>query len=200
MSEKNMRLIVGLGNPGLEYALHRHNVGYMVTDALLDEDHNGFWGPSSGALLTPTLMLGRFHALMKPTTFMNSSGEAVKKVSQRLEIPIHRIIVIHDDLDLPLGTLRIKVGGGDGGHRGIRSVAKELDTKEFARVRLGVGRPPEGVEVLNYVLSSFLPEEKDRLREMIQQAKKAVEMIISDGVQSAQNALNGIRRKEDVQE
>lgn len=197
MPEESRRLIVGLGNPGPEYATHRHNIGFMVADSLVDPEKVkglGGWGATRWALfMSSDPIEGAYHVLLKPTTFMNSSGEAVFQFHERLDIPVEDIIVIHDDMDLPLGTIRVKVGGGDGGHRGIRSVADELGTKDFTRVRLGIGRPPEGVKVLDFVLSSFLPEEENTVKELIQDGKTAVNLIIQGGVKLAQNELNRIR-------
>lgn len=192
-------LIVGLGNPGPEYANHRHNIGYMVVDNLLPKIDELDWTSTRWADFGVSNVIGEHrHSLIKPTLFMNSSGEAVAQFQKRLEALLEHIVVIHDDMDLPLGTLRIKVGGGDGGHRGIRSVVDELGTKEFIRVRLGIGRPPEGIKVLDYVLSPFLPEDQETVADLIQRGKKAVEMIISEGLQTAQNTMNGAGKKDEV--
>ena len=178
-----MRLIVGLGNPGPDYAPHRHNIGFMVADSICSKWYQ-----------YPTMHYGyvpdSLNVLIKPQTFMNTSGIPAARMAHSFYIEPANIIVVHDDLDLPLGTLRIKVGGSDGGHRGIRSIVEELSCKDFIRVRLGVGRPPEGTQIIDFVLSDFLPEEEETRNKLVDTGCKAVEMIISGGVMSAQNALN----------
>jgi PTH1 family peptidyl-tRNA hydrolase len=160
-------------------------VGFMVLDTICEQ-----W------VSYPTLHFGylpvidSLDILIKPQTFMNSSGIAVATMSKAFYIAPTNIIVVHDDLDLPFGTLRVKVGGSDGGHRGIRSIISELGTKKFTRVKIGIGHPPEGTKVIDFVLSDFLPEEQQDLERLILKGKEAVELILSEGVSYAQNALN----------
>ena len=176
---------MGLGNPGFDYAHHRHNVGFMVADSL-----GNSWVSNREALCCNMRVVGTPVLLIKPQTFMNDSGRAVAFNAFLDEENLAKIIVIHDDLDLPFGTIRIKVGGSDGGHRGIRSIIDCLTFQDFIRVKLGIGRPPKGTSILKHVLSPFLPEEQETLNNLVDKGKSAVELIVREGVSIAQNALN----------
>jgi PTH1 family peptidyl-tRNA hydrolase len=165
----------------------------MVLDKLSNNVGFGYWPSVDNAKLHAIVINECPVLLVKPQTFMNTSGEAVKLVADGLGSD--EIIIIHDDLDLPFGSVRIKRGGSDGGHRGIRSIIKELGSKDFIRIRLGIGHPPEGTDVLDFVLSPFLPEEQETLDEFVSRGKEAVELIVREGVSYAQNTLNGINIK-----
>lgn len=169
---------MGLGNPGRRYALTRHNAGHMVVDEL-SRRHGGRWRRARRAEAAGVAVGGREAVLLKPATFMNESGEALS--GYRAE----DLIVVHDDLDLPAGTVRVKVGGGAGGHNGLRSVISRVGNG-FVRVRVGIGRPPEGVGVTDYVLGRM-----DRVvREAIPRAADAVETVLEEGPEAAMNRFN----------
>ncbi|MFH0826005.1 MAG: aminoacyl-tRNA hydrolase [Pseudomonadota bacterium] len=187
-------VIVGLGNPGKEYASHRHNLGFMVADHLC-EDCKGSWtAPPEKARLAKVSIEGFRVALVKPMTFMNLSGKAVNPIVNRLGADPARMIVIHDDLDLDAGSVKVKQGGGDGGHRGIRSIAESLRFRDFARIRLGIGRPPADISPVDYVLQSYSPAEIPELKALIKRANRAVRLILTHGVQRAQNLVHSENR------
>jgi len=188
-----MYLIVGLGNIGEEYKETRHNVGFMVIDALSKEwgikinfaKYNAFFGKGNITLDGKSFEV----ILAKPLTYMNLSGRAVKQLLDGfLVLPSHTII-IHDDLDLPLGSIRIKLGGSDAGHKGVKSI-KELVSEPTIRVRIGIGRPQNKSEVVDFVLSPFTREEKEVLKETIKTSIKAIETIIAKGLEAAQREFN----------
>ena len=173
-----MKLIVGLGNPGSEYLNNRHNVGFMALDNLsayyLFED----WRTKLGGLFT-TLSLGSEKIIfLKPQTFMNMSGNCVVKFKQFFKISVADIFVIYDDIDLGFGELKIKQGGGDAGHKGVRSISEHLQTKDFNRVRLGIGRPSTKEEVSHFVLSNFSKTERAMLLVLFQKLNEDFEKII----------------------
>lgn len=164
-------LVVGLGNPGAQYASNRHNVGYMVLDEL--ERTGGVDGAH----------------LLKPGTFMNTSGEAVAPAAQRLGLSPERVIVVHDELDLPAGTVRVKLGGNENGHNGLKSLTQHLGTRDYPRVRVGIGRPPKGTAVPDWVLADVAGENQD-LPSQIERAAEAVRLIVAGGVAQAQNVIH----------
>ena len=170
--------VVGLGNPGRSYERTRHNAGYMVADELAKR-HNGSWRKRKKAEAAPVSLGLNNATLLKPTTFMNNTGSAVS--DHRPE----NLIVVHDDLDLEAGTVRVKVGGGAGGHNGLRSIITRLGN-DFVRVRIGIGRPPEGVTVTDYVLSRMDSAVKDA----IPKAADAVEFVVEQGPEAAMNRFN----------
>jgi PTH1 family peptidyl-tRNA hydrolase len=183
-------LVVGLGNPGAEYAETRHNVGFAVVERLAEAARvrfapgrhrtEGAWSHVSGI---PILLL-------KPQTFMNLSGPPVAAWLEQLGLPASRLLVIHDDLDLPLGRLRVSARAGPGGHRGVASIQAALGTRAFPRVRVGIGRPREGEAASDRVLEAFAPEERPVLGAVIRQAVEAVRSLIIDGLASAMNRYN----------
>ncbi|BAL81445.1 aminoacyl-tRNA hydrolase [Caldisericum exile] len=188
-----MHLIIGLGNIGKEYENTRHNVGFMVIDELSKAwkikvnfaKFNALYGKG-----TVNISGNEYNIILaKPLTYMNLSGRAVKQLMDGFLVPSTHIIVIHDDLDLPLGTLRIKVGGSDAGHKGVRSI-KELVEDPIIRVRIGIGRPINKEEVVNYVLEEFGKDEKFAILDVIKRSVKAIETIISKGVEVAQREFN----------
>ena len=181
-------VIVGLGNPGKNYARQRHNLGFRVVDELAQEAACSWTDNQRKALVCEAGIDKTMVALVKPQTFMNLSGHAVEPILRRLNADPGRMIVVHDDLDLAPGKVRIKIGGGDGGHKGVRSIADSLRFRDFIRVRLGVGRPPEGTSAEEFVLSQFC-EEAALQNDLIQNGCRAVHLIVMHGVEQAQNML-----------
>ena len=187
------KLIIGLGNPGREYAATRHNIGFRVIarfaratgihlDRKLAQARTGS-GERDGVRLV----------LARPQTFMNRSGLSVARLADRFGVPPEDIIVIHDDLDLSLGRIRLRCGWGTGGHKGITSIINELDSPDFIRVRIGIGRPvsPDSeVDIVDYVLSDFAPEEDPIVSRAIERASEALGCLLDDGPEAAMNAYN----------
>lgn len=186
-------LIVGLGNPGRKYAANRHNVGFQCLD-LLAEKHGISVGRKRFQSLTGEGRLdGSRVILLKPQTFMNDSGLAVSPASRWHKIPPERILVIYDDLDLPLGKLRIRQGGSSGGHHGINSIIGQLGSDDFVRLRVGIGRPPRGQgDPVDYVLGDFDAEQRPVMDETRELVAKAVTTILAEGVTQAMNVFNGL--------
>jgi peptidyl-tRNA hydrolase, PTH1 family len=182
-------MIVGLGNPTDKHRGNRHNVGYMVVDSIVKSEDRR-WMQLNGFDFTSEKLGDHWVMLVKPTTFMNDSGKPLTLLYERNMFEKENLIVIHDDLDMPLGNIRIKIGGSDGGHRGIRSISEEIGPK-YIRVKLGIGRPAEGSSVMDHVLSDFLPDEQETLSEMIDRGRQAATMIVTNGVEAAQNRFNG---------
>lgn len=182
-----MKIIVGLGNPGPLYERSRHNVGFQVIDRLSAVHHILISTKRFKALLGKGRIDSREIVLIKPMTFMNRSGEAVQKALHFFEADCEDLIVIHDDLDLPLGKLRFKSRGGDGGHLGVRSIIESVGGNQFPRLKIGIGRPPEGVDPATYVLSSFFPDEEPLLRKVVDQATEALKVMLIEGMQIAMN-------------
>ena len=186
-------VIVGLGNPGAAYARHRHNLGFMVVDALAAEAR-GLWRKDrQKAKICEISIEDKEATLIKPQTYMNLSGVAVAPLLKRFRSSPAQMVVIHDDLDLSPGSVRIKFGGGDGGHRGIRSIADSLGTKDFARVRLGIGRPPAGIDPEEFVLSPFDLETEEGVRELVSTGSRAVKLIVTLGLEPARNLIHSGR-------
>ena len=183
-------LFVGLGNPGPEYAANRHNVGFMVVDAVAKAHKGGVRQAKAWGKFGEVRIAGRTVGLLKPQTFMNVSGEAVEKYLIARPVETGRIVVIHDDLDLEMGRASVKRGGGDGGQRGLRSIIDRLGDPGFYRIRMGIGRPPEGMDAADWVLTDFGTGDRDALDEMIAAAAQAVDLIAADGPVRAMNAIN----------
>jgi PTH1 family peptidyl-tRNA hydrolase len=185
-----LKLIVGLGNPGTKYAGTRHNIGFMVVQllavqsgiALKRQGYQGVYGVGRVATQEVTLVL--------PQTYMNLSGVSVGSAVKSLGITPGDLILVHDDIDLPFGTMKIRIGGGHGGHNGIRSIVKVLGNSDFIRVRVGVGRPGAGGDVTEYVLSVFSAEERDKLGTVLANSARAVETTLSLGAKQAMNEFN----------
>jgi peptidyl-tRNA hydrolase, PTH1 family len=182
-------LVVGLGNPGREYARNRHNVGYLVADELARR-HGGTWRAKFSGQLAEIRLDGHKVALLKPETYMNESGRAVSAAARFYKLEPDEVLVIHDEGDFDLGRLELKVGGGLGGHNGLRSVAQHLKTQDFLRLRIGVGRPERGDRrpLADYVLSNFEPH--DDADALLNRAADAVEQLDADGLARAQAAVN----------
>jgi PTH1 family peptidyl-tRNA hydrolase len=187
-------LVVGLGNPGKEYAGNRHNVGFLVADLLaarvgarfgrskrahadVAEGRLGFGGPRL--------------ILVKPLTYMNLSGAPVVQLAQFFKVPVENVLAVHDELDVPYGQVKVKRGGGEGGHNGLRSMSKSLGSKEYARVRFGIGRPPGRQDPADYVLSDFGGAERKELEFLVDRAADVVEAVVLEGVEWAQNKYHG---------
>jgi PTH1 family peptidyl-tRNA hydrolase len=183
------KIVIGLGNPGQQYAHTRHNIGWMVLDRLADRA--GWSGRARNKDAAATVG-GRYKGLdlllAKPMTFMNDSGVAVRKILARERAPLPEMLVIVDDFSLPFGKLRFREGGGPGGHNGLRSIIEELGTEGFARLRVGIGEPGQGF--VDHVLSAFAPAEKLRLDELLDAAADAVEAWARDGLSKASNRYN----------
>ncbi|MBS3752835.1 MAG: aminoacyl-tRNA hydrolase [Anaerolineales bacterium] len=191
MSEKNRPyLIVGLGNPGPEYHHNRHNLGFMVLDRLAEELGVSFSKMKMEAFFTRARYKGRRVILAKPQTYMNQSGRAVRSLLRFYKIPLERLLVVYDDVDLPLDSLRLRPNGSAGGQKGVKSVIEKLGTKEFARLRVGVGRPPGRMTVSSYVLKDFSPEERDVLPFILGDAVQAVLTFIVEGIHQAMTQYN----------
>ncbi|MFG3600541.1 aminoacyl-tRNA hydrolase [Micromonospora chersina] len=187
-------LVVGLGNPGREYAGNRHNVGFMVAD-LLAGRVGGRFGRHKRAMAE--VAEGRLGfggpklVLLKPLTYMNLSGGPVVAMAQFHKIPPERVIAVHDELDIPYGQVRVKCGGGEGGHNGLRSMSKSLGTKDYVRVRFGIGRPPGRQDPADYVLSDFSSTERKELEFLVDRAADVVESVVTKGVEPTQNLYHG---------
>ncbi len=173
-----MKAILGLGNPGPQYSNNRHNAGAMFIDALAERE--GIKVKKSGfSSIYGTGKIGETESvLVKPQTYMNLSGQAAVGIVKHYSLAISDLIVVHDDIDLPLGTVKTKIGGGDGGHNGIKSIASSLGGKEFHRIRIGVGRPPDGVDAADYVLSGFSKSELKELQGSILDALDILDTLI----------------------
>jgi PTH1 family peptidyl-tRNA hydrolase len=182
-------LVAGLGNPGREYAGHRHNIGHMVVDELARR-HGGSWRSKFSGDLAELRIDGARVALLKPMTYMNESGRSVGPAVRFFKLPLEDVLVVHDEGDFDLGRLQARVGGGLAGHNGLRSVAQHLGTPEFARLRVGVGRPGRGDrrDLADYVLSDFQPEDDGEA--VVARAADAVETIVREGIEAAQQRFN----------
>ena len=186
-----MVLVAGLGNPGPEYAQNRHNVGFMVADRLREKlrGAGAFREKFSGELAKGSLGPGGEVVVLRPLTFMNRSGRSVQAAAAFFQIAVQDIVVVHDDLDLPWQTVRVKVGGGSGGHNGLKSVTECLGAPDYVRVRLGIGRPAFGTSE-SWVLSDFSDIEQRELPAVLDRAVQAVETILEKGVDRAMNEFN----------
>jgi PTH1 family peptidyl-tRNA hydrolase len=189
-------LVVGLGNPGPTYAGHRHNIGYLVVEELAKRMGSGFRAHKTGRA---DVVEGRLGApgseaprvvLAKARSFMNESGGPVKALATFYKVPAERVIAIHDELDIDFGTLRVKLGGGDNGHNGLKSMRSSLGTGDFHRVRAGIGRPPGRQEVADFVLSNYSGVERKELPFQVDSAADAVESLIADGLDRTQQRFN----------
>ncbi len=181
-------LVVGLGNPGPRYELTRHNVGQLVVDELADRRGESFKAHKANARVAETWLRpgGPKLVLAKPSSFMNVSGGPVAGLARFYGVAPERVVVVHDELDIPFDTVKLKVGGGHGGHNGVRDVAKALDTPDFPRVRVGIGRPPGRQDAADWVLDPFGAAERKELPLLIADAADAVELLVEEGLLAAQ--------------
>lgn len=185
-----MKIVIGLGNPGRKYERTRHNIGFMVADDLAAAAGVSLSQEKHHALMGKANIGGEAVILAKPQTFMNDSGRSAAALARDAYAAAGDLIVVHDELDLALGTVRVKTGGGHGGHNGLRSLIDSLGSADFIRVRVGIGRPPAGADAADYVLSPFGAEERAAAAGAVGRAAEAVRMIIADGVTKAMNAVN----------
>jgi len=183
-------LVVGLGNPGPQYSRHRHNAGFMVADLLAARIGSGFRRERSRVLAAAGRISGLPVIIAKPMSFMNLSGGPVSAASGFYKIPADRIVVIHDELDLPFGTIRLKLGGGDNGHNGLRSLTSALHTRDYYRVRIGIGRPPGRQDPADFVLTDFSAAERKELPLLLERAADAVESLLKVGLAATQNEVH----------
>jgi PTH1 family peptidyl-tRNA hydrolase len=181
-------LIAGLGNPGPEYSRNRHNVGQMVLDELSARIGGNFKAHKSRAqVLEGRLGIGGPRlVLAKPATYMNVSGGPVSALARFYDVDPSRVVAVHDEIDIPFNTVKLKMGGGEGGHNGLRDISKALATKDYLRVRVGVGRPPGRMDTADYVLRDFAPAEKKELPFLLDEAADAVELLVREGLTAAQ--------------
>ncbi len=182
-----MKLIAGLGNPGIQYQNHRHNIGFRVIDYLSKNINIPLSTKKFHALYGIGQIESQEVLLLKPMTFMNRSGVAIREALEFFNLIPEDLIVIHDDLDLPFGKLRFKRKGGDGGHQGVRSIIESLGRNTFVRLKLGIGRPPGGMDPAEYVLSPFSKEEKLHLEEILCRASRALIVMLLEGIEKAMN-------------
>lgn len=191
MSDGDGWLIVGLGNPGPEYEATRHNVGFLVVDELARR-HGGRFRPHKRARahVVEAHIAGHRAVLVKPQTYMNESGQAVAPLSGFYRVDEAHLVVVHDELDLPFGSLRLKLGGGDNGHNGLRSLRQSLGTGDFHRARFGVGRPPGRMDPSAYVLRGFSAAERKEVDVHVARTADSVESLLTEGLERTQSAFN----------
>jgi len=185
-----MRVVFGLGNPGRKYERTRHNIGFLVVDALackykIEIDSYGFQ-----SLMGRINISGKEVLLVKPLTYMNLAGVAAKDISQNFNVRVEDILVVSDDADLEVGRIKFSRNGGDAGHLGVRSVIENLRSKDFPRLRIGIGRPPEGMALRDYVLQDFLRDEWELMQEVLLRAVTAIEVFIDEGIERAMLLFN----------
>ena len=186
-------LIVGLGNPGPGYAGNRHNAGFMVADALAARDGARFKAHKSRSDVVEGRFAGVRGVLAKPRSYMNESGGPVAALRSFFGVPLDQLVVVHDELDIEFGAIRVKLGGGDGGHNGLRSITKSLGSNEYLRVRVGIGRPPGRMDPADFVLRDFSATERNDLPGAIDSAADAVESLIRGGLAQTQADFHGPR-------
>ncbi|MCG2785809.1 MAG: aminoacyl-tRNA hydrolase [Anaerolineae bacterium] len=191
MPENPPYIIVGLGNPGREYRDTRHNIGFMLIDKLIERLNARSMRVQSKAIITTAQYEGRKIILAKPQTFMNLSGQAVQGLSRFYKIPQENLMVAHDDLDLPFCALRLRPAGGSAGQKGIASIIQQLGTPDFARLRLGIDRPPGRMDAAAYVLQAFTQKESQQVAELLDKAADAALTWVTDGLDAAMNRFNG---------
>jgi peptidyl-tRNA hydrolase, PTH1 family len=199
-------LLVGFGNPGREYRANRHNAGFMVIDRLCEDLSIQLSRMQSKALvgtgnLTVSAREGgepetRRVILAKPQTYMNLSGQSVSGLVHFYKVPVERLLIIHDDMDIPFGTLRMRPGGGAGGQKGLKSTIEQLGTQNFPRLRVGIGRPPGQMAPPDYVLQDFPKGDQEALRSVLDRAAQAGKVFVSEGLEQAMNQFNGALQEE----
>ena len=183
-------LIVGLGNPGLEYSATRHNMGFLCLERLATKHRLRFTGKKAKSVLARGTIGGHDVALAKPQTYMNLSGESVRELLRAYGVPTKSLLVVYDDVDLPVGTVRLRERGGPGTHNGMRSIVDEIDSTEFPRLRIGVGMPTDGQSLADYVLGLPSAEERAVLDEALDRSVEAIETVTRRGIGAAMNAFN----------
>ena len=195
-----MKIIAGLGNPGAEYAKTRHNVGFMLIDALAAKLGVDDWREKYDAMVLETRIGLEKVLLVKPLTYMNESGRAIGPLLSWYKLEAEDLVVVHDDLDIPVGTIRIRKKGSAGGHNGIKSILSHVGDEHFARVRIGIGRPSPGWTVIHHVLAPFPSEDVPKIREAIDYLLPAVECIVTENVDMAMNKFNPHKKKKEKKE
>ena len=183
-------IVVGLGNPGEKYSSTRHNMGAMVIEVLLGRTGASLKSHKSGCAIAETTLCGERVVLARPTTYMNESGRPVRELARWYKVQPDRLIVVHDELDIPFEEVRVKDGGGTAGHNGLGSIASHLGTRAFVRIRVGIGRPPGKRGAVGHVLDTFSSSERKELPFVIERAADAVGSIISDGLERTMNEFN----------
>jgi PTH1 family peptidyl-tRNA hydrolase len=185
-------LVVGLGNPGPKYAATRHNLGFMVVDELAARAGMPPFRTKFHGELAEARLGGHSLALLKPLTYMNDSGRSVRAAMTFFKLPLGELVVVHDEIDLPFAEIRLKTGGGDAGHRGVRSIVADLGSPDFIRIRIGVGRPPPGFRgsPADFVLQGFAPAERAELAPLVTRAADAAELIAGRGLAAAMNQIH----------
>lgn len=184
-------LLVGLGNPGREYRNNRHNVGFMVLDAIAEKQGISLSRVQSKAIVGSGSVSGNRLVLAKPQTYMNLSGDSIAALVRFYKVPNEKMLVIHDDLDLPFGVIRLRPGGGPGGQKGVASAINRLGTQDFPRLRIGIGRPPGQMDPSVYVLRDFPSRDLETLRQVIDRAVEAALTFVCEGLDTAMNRFNG---------
>ena len=184
-------LIAGLGNPGPQFSGNRHNAGFMCCDTLAAQARASFKRDRSRTMTASIVVSGVRAVLAKPNSFMNLSGGPIAGLRAFYKIPAERIVVLHDELDLPFGAVRLKLGGGDNGHNGLRSITSALGTRDYYRVRIGIGRPPGRMDPADYVLRNFAGSDREELPHVLATAAQATEALLTRGLAAAQNEFNG---------
>lgn len=192
-STLNTILIAGLGNPGREYRFSRHNIGFMVIDQLA-KDLEIKVNKVQARSLIGSGHFGQWRVILaKPQTFMNLSGQAISTLLKFYKLEPDHLLVIHDDVDLPLGSIRLRAAGSSGGQRGMDSIIQNLHSQAFPRLRIGIGRPPGRMSTANYVLEGFLPSEQDVLEIMLNRAVDAIKAVLQEGIETAMTRFNGAK-------
>ncbi|CAO5181039.1 peptidyl-tRNA hydrolase [Frankia sp. AiPs1] len=191
-TDDGLWLVVGLGNPGPDYAGNRHNAGFMAVDLLAERAGARLKSHRSRADVAEVRLAGSRAVLARPLSFMNLSGGPLAAMRSFYKIEIDRIIVVHDELDIPFGTVRLKRGGGDNGHNGLRSISSALGTRDYLRVRVGIGRPPGRMDPAAFVLRDFGAAERRELPLLVEHAADSVEMLITDGLELTQNRYHAL--------
>jgi PTH1 family peptidyl-tRNA hydrolase len=186
-------LIIGLGNPGRQYVDNRHNIGFILVSRLAERLGVTFSRMESNALVTKGDYKGRRIILAKPQTYMNLSGQPVNSLVNFYKFPLENLLIIYDDVDLPLEALRLRPGGGSSGHKGMKSIIERLGTQDFPRMRLGIGRPPGRKGAANYVLKNFSKDETEFLPEILERSVNAVLTFVTEGLETAMNQYNYTR-------
>jgi peptidyl-tRNA hydrolase, PTH1 family len=187
---RGLWLVVGLGNPGPEYSGNRHNVGFGIVDALAARMGGRFKSHKARADVIEGRLAGQRVVLAKPRSYMNESGGPVSALRDFFKVPLDRLVVVHDELDLPFAGLRLKLGGGDNGHNGLKSLRRSLGSGDFNRVRFGIGRPPGRMDAAAFVLRDFSAAERKELDVLVERAADAIEALVVDGMEKAQNSFN----------
>ena len=189
-AEPPSRIIVGLGNPGSQYARSRHNVGFWCVDRVAIQNSIKLSRRHRSALIGEGFIEGHRAVLAKPRTFVNRSGQAVAYLLTRYGVSRDELLIIHDDMDLPLGRIRMRPSGSAGGHRGVKSVIEEAGTQDFARLRIGIGRPPLGSDEVEYVLGAMSEDETAAMDDIVERAAQSVACLLAEGITAAMNRFN----------